>query len=350
MLSTAIEAVVGPFDEYAGQAISDDDSMALIRVQFAGASTDVTEDQLDALLATAEPGRDAGLTVEFAGQVFQDNSFGITVTEVFGVVFAGLVLVITFGSLLAAGMPLLSALLGVGIVVGGITTIAGFTTVSSSAPLLALMIGLAVGIDYALFILSRHRSQLAEGEEPEESAATAVGTAGSAVVFAGITVIIALLGLLVVGIPFLSVMGVGAAFAVLIAIGIATTLLPAFLGLAKHRLKPRAKKERSASKPRVAMGSRWVKGIMRHPWLATIGVVGILGTLAIPALSLDLNLPNNGSEPAGSTQRVAYDLVTEGFGEGFNGPLIVAVDITQTTDIQDDLDEHRRRAPRAARR
>jgi RND superfamily putative drug exporter len=110
-----VEAVVGPFDEYAGEAISDDESMALIRVQFDGPVTDVTEDELDALLATAEPGRDAGLTVEFAGQVFQDNSFGITVTEVFGVIFAGLVLVITFGSLLAAGMPLLSALLGVGI-------------------------------------------------------------------------------------------------------------------------------------------------------------------------------------------------------------------------------------------
>ncbi len=357
-----IEAVMSPFDEYAGEAISDDDSMALIRVQFSGPSTDVTPEQLDALLATADTGRDAGLTVEFAGQVFQDNSFGITVTEIFGVVFAGLVLVITFGSLLAAGMPLLSALLGVGIVVGGITTIAGFTTVSSSAPLLALMIGLAVGIDYALFILSRHRTQLAAGEDPEESAAMAVGTAGSAVVFAGLTVIIALLGLLVVNIPFLSVMGVGAAFAVLIAIGIATTLLPAFLGLAKGRLTPRARRLRSprreltesasadrlgladsvksgvSQKEKRPLGLRWVTGIMKRPWLAVIGVVAVLGTLAIPALSLDLNLPNNGSEPAGSTQRVAYDLVSEGFGEGFNGPLIVAVDITQTTDIVADLD------------
>src|SRR6185312_14545108 len=110
---------------------------------------------------------------------------------------------------------------------------------SSTAPMLALMIGLAVGLDYALFILSRHRTQLARGENPEESAATAVGTAGSAVVFAGVTVIIALLGLLVVGIPFLSVMGVGAAFAVLVAIGVATTLLPALLGLAKGRLTPK---------------------------------------------------------------------------------------------------------------
>jgi RND superfamily putative drug exporter len=214
-----IDSAVSPFSQYAGKAISDDHSMAIIRVQFDGISTDVTEATIDDLVMTGNIAEAAGLRLEFGGQVFQDTSFGITVTEVIGVVFAGLVLVITFGSLLAAGMPLLSALLGVGIVMG-------LTTVSSSAPLLALMIGLAVGIDYALFIVSRHRAQLAQGEDPEESAAMAVGTAGSAVVFAGVTVIIALLGLLVVGIPFLSVMGVGAAVAVFIAMGIATTLIP----------------------------------------------------------------------------------------------------------------------------
>jgi RND superfamily putative drug exporter len=258
------------------------------------------------------------------------------------VIFAGVVLLITFGSLLAAGMPLISAILGVGIVMGGITAFSAFTTVSSSAPLLALMIGLAVGIDYSLFILSRHRTQLARGETPEESAAMAVGTAGSAVVFAGLTVIIALLGLLVVGIPFLSVMGVGAAVAVLVAIGVATTLVPAFLGLAKARLTPktgsRAWRRATASpdaKP--TMGLRWVRGVMKRPILAVVGVVALLGTLAIPALSLDLNLPDGGSQPVGSTQRLAYDLVTKGFGPGYNGPLIVAVDITQTVNIVDDL-------------
>nr|HPM51528.1 MMPL family transporter [Rhodoglobus sp.] len=244
-LVTAIEKVPGidsamsPFDQYAGKAISDDGTMAIIRVQFDGPSTDVTDATIADLKATAEVGTAEGLQVEFGGQVFQETSVAITITEVFGVIFAGVVLVITFGSLLAAGMPLLSALLGVGIVMGAIMTLSAFTTVSSSAPLLALMIGLAVGIDYALFILSRHRTQLAKGEDPEESAAMAVGTAGSAVVFAGVTVIIALLGLLVVGIPFLSVMGVGAAVAVLIAIGVATTLLPALLGLAKGRLIPK---------------------------------------------------------------------------------------------------------------
>ncbi|MBH0008804.1 MMPL family transporter [Salinibacterium sp. SWN1162] len=338
-----IDSAVSPFDEYAGKAISDDHSMAIIRVQFEGVATDVTEATLEELIDTATIGEDADLRVEFGGQVFQDTSFGLTVTEVIGVVFAGLVLVITFGSLLAAGMPLLSALIGVGIVMGLITTLSAFTTVSSSAPLLALMIGLAVGIDYALFIVSRHRAQLAHGEEPEESAAMAVGTAGSAVIFAGVTVIIALLGLLVVGIPFLSVMGIGAAVAVFIAMGVATTLLPALLGLAGARLIPktgsRAQRRFTASADESrSMGARWVRGVTRHPWLATIAVVAILGTVAIPAASLTLSLPDGGSEPEGSTQREAFDLVTEGFGPGYNGPLVVALDITQTIDIQDDLE------------
>ncbi|MGV8897521.1 MAG: MMPL family transporter [Rhodoglobus sp.] len=340
---TGVDSALSPFSEYAGNAISSDGDLAIIRVQLVGSSADVTDATIADLKATAAVGESDGLRVEFGGQVFQDNSVGITITEVFGVLFAGVVLIITFGSLLAAGMPLISALIGVGIVMGAIMMLSAFTTVSSSAPLLALMIGLAVGIDYALFILSRHRTQLARGEDPEESAAMSVGTAGSAVVFAGLTVIIALLGLLVVGIPFLSVMGVGAAVAVLIAIGVATTLLPAFLGLAKGRLAPKTgsrawKRANAEPDKQKSMGMRWVKGVMKHPILATVGVIAILGTLAIPALSLDLNLPDGGSEPAGSTQREAYDLVSEGFGAGYNGPLIVAVDITQTTDILNDLE------------
>jgi RND superfamily putative drug exporter len=343
-----IDSAMSPFDQYAGNAVSDDGTAAIIRIQFDGPATDVTDATLDELTATADTVTSDGLRVEFGGQVFQETEFGITVTEALGVVFAGVVLVITFGSLLAAGMPLLSALIGVGIVMGAITTLSAFTTVSSSAPLLALMIGLAVGIDYALFILSRHRAQLARGDDPEESAAMSVGTAGSAVVFAGITVIIALLGLLVVGIPFLSVMGVGAAVAVLLAIGVATTLLPALLGLAKGRLAPKegsrawrravgAPKKEGGRQPKT-LGLRWVTGVMKRPVLATLGVVAVLGVVAIPALSLDLNLPDGGSQPEGSTQRQAYDLVTDKFGPGYNGPLVVAVDITQTVDIVDDLD------------
>jgi putative drug exporter of the RND superfamily len=334
-----VDTVVTPFDEYAGLAISDDESTALTKVQFAGASTDVTDAAIEQLLDSASIGEDAGMTVAFGGRVLQDETPGITPTEGLGVLFAGVVLVITFGSLLAAGMPLLSAILGVGIAAGGIIGLSAFTEVSSSAPLLAVMIGLAVGIDYSLFIISRHRQQLAEGMEAEESAAMAVGTAGSAVVFAGVTVIIALLGLLVVQIPFLSVMGVGAAAAVLIAIGIATTLVPAFLGLAGARLVPKKRAlARALDHSKPAMGQRWVRLVMKAPLVAVIGVVGILGTLAIPALQLDLNLPDGGSEPEGSTVREAYDLTTEAFGPGFNGPLVIAVDITQTTAILDDLE------------
>jgi putative drug exporter of the RND superfamily len=334
-----VDTVVTPYDKYAGYAISKDESTALTKVQFSGASTDVTDEAKADLLDSAKIGEDAGMTIAFGGRVLQDSTPGITPTEGLGVLFAGIVLVITFGSLLAAGMPLLSAILGVGIAAGGIIGVSAFTEVSSSAPLLAVMIGLAVGIDYSLFIISRHRQQLANGQSPEESTAMAVGTAGSAVVFAGVTVIIALLGLLVVQIPFLSVMGVGAAVAVLIAIGIATTLVPAFLGLAGSRLTPKKRALKRAldhSKP--AMGQRWVRLVMKAPIVAVIGVIGILGTLAIPAMQLDLNLPDGGSEPKGSTVREAYDLTSDAFGPGFNGPLIVAVDITQTTAILDDLD------------
>ncbi|MFD5866702.1 MMPL family transporter [Agromyces sp. NPDC127015] len=338
-----IASVLGPFDEYAGDQVSGDERTAYIQITFDGQVTDVTPETLDEVTATGDIGTDAGLEVAFGGDVFQETSFGLTITEVFGVLFAAVVLIITFGSLLAAGMPLLTALVGVGTAVGGITIVAAFATVSSTAPMLAVMIGLAVGIDYALFILSRHRNQLARGQDPEESAAEAVATAGGAVVFAGLTVIIALLGLLVVGIPFLSVMGVGAAFAVFIAVAGAVTLLPALLGVFGRKLTPkpgsRAHRRANAADEggERTMGRRWVDLVLKAPVVFVVAVVGLLGLAAVPALSLDLNLPN-GSGEAGSTQREAYEMIDDGFGPGYNGPLIVTVDITQTTDIFDDLD------------
>ena len=334
-----VDSVTGPFDEFADGQVSDDGSIAIVRVQLDSASSEVSEATIADLLATAET---VDVRVEFAGQVFQDTTVGLTVTEVLGVLFAGAVLVVTFGSLRAAWMPLATALIGVGIVMGGILALAAVLPVSSSAPLLAVMIGLAVGIDYALFIVSRHRGQLARGMDAAESAAVAVGTAGSAVVFAGATVIIALLGLLVVGVPFLSVMGVGAAFAVLIAIAAAVTLLPAFLGVAGAKLAPREgsrawKRAHPVATTGPTMGRRWVRGVMKRPVLTSISVIAVLGVLSIPAFSLDLNLPDGGSEPAGSTQREAYDLIADAFGPGTAGPLLVTLDITQTTDILDDL-------------
>jgi putative drug exporter of the RND superfamily len=339
-----VASVLGPFDEYAGDQVSADERTAYIQVQFDGPTSQVTDASIDDVTATGETGRDAGLTVAFGGEVFQDTAFGLTITEIFGVLFAGVVLLITFGSLLSAGMPLFTALVGVGATFGGISLVAAFATVSSTAPMLAVMIGLAVGIDYALFILSRHRTQLARGADPADSAAEAVATAGGAVVFAGLTVIIALLGLLVVGIPFLSVMGVAAALAVLIAVLGAVTLLPALLGVFGRRLVPkpgsRAHRRANAADDNGTrtLGRRWVDVVLKAPVVFVVLVVGLLGTAAIPAASLDLNLPSGASEPVGSTQREAYEMIENGFGPGYNGPLIVTVDITQTTDIFDDLD------------
>lgn len=339
-----VVSVLGPFDEFAGKQVSDDSRTAYIQVQFDGPTTEVTPESKDAVVATGEIGEDAGLTVAFGGEVFQDTSFGLTITEVFGVVFAGVVLIITFGSLLSAGMPLLTALVGVGIAFGGISIIAAFAPVSSTAPMLAVMIGLAVGIDYALFILSRHRNQLARGQDPEDSAAESVATAGGAVVFAGLTVIIALLGLLVVGIPFLSVMGVAAAFAVLVAVAGAVTLLPALLGVFGRRMipKPGSRAHRRANADddsgKRTMGRRWVDLVLKAPVVFLVLVIGLLGTAAIPAASIDLNLPSGATAEAGSQEREAYEMIADGFGPGYNGPLIVTVDITQTTDIFADLD------------
>ncbi|MFT2689609.1 MMPL family transporter [Clavibacter zhangzhiyongii] len=311
---------------------------------------------------SAQAASDAGLTVSFGGQVFQDVHYGVTVTEAFGVLFAGLVLVITFGSMLAAGLPLIGALVGVAASSGALLAAARFVTVSSASPLLAVMIGLAVGIDYALFILMRHRTQLANGMPVERSAATAVATAGSAVIFAGVTVIIALLGLLVVQIPFLTVMGLGAAFAVLLAMGVATTLLPAMLGFAGERLRPKEgsraarRATAQAAGTQRTLGARWVAIVTKVPIIPVVIVIGIAGLLAVPASQLQLGLPSGATEPAGSTSRVAYDTVSDAFGPGHNGPLVVLVDITQTTDpigvlgeIGDEIRGPRRRGVRRHR-
>lgn len=341
-----IEEVTSPFDEFAGRALSDDARYAYIAIQFETGPEFVTDAMLDELVATRSLASGTGVTVEYGGTVFQDQQVGLTIAEVFGVAFAGLVLVITFRSFRPAWMPLASAIIGVGIVLGTIFLGAHALTVSSSVPLLAVMLGLAVGIDYSLFILSRHRSQLAAGEDPEESAALSVGTAGNAVVFAGVTVIIALLGLILVGIPFLSVMGVGAAVAVLVAIVAAITLLPALMGLAGESLRPKPSSQAariaamSAETP--SMGRRWVRMVQKRPLVVTLVTSIGLGALALPALSLDLNLPGGGQEPEESTQRKAFDLISEGFGPGYNGPLLIAVDITRTNEILEDLEDIRR--------
>ncbi|WP_347756412.1 MMPL family transporter [Agrococcus sp. ProA11] len=338
-----VATAVGPWDEYAADQVSDDGEYAFAQVQFEPQGAGVTPAGIDELVATADAARATGLTVEFGGQAFQATSVPISWVEGLGVVFAGVVLFVTFWSLLAAGLPLITALVGIGITMGGVLGASALVTVSNSAPLMALMIGLAVGIDYALFILSKHRSQLASGMGVRESGSLAVGTAGTAVVFAGLTVIVALTGLLIVGIPFLSVMGIGAAVSVAIAVAGAATLLPAIMSLLGERLRPKpgSRAARLAARDvdtQPTLGMRWVTGVARRPWFAIVGVLAIVGVVAIPAASLQLALPDNGGEAQGTTQRQAYDMMQDGFGEGSVGPLVVMADITQVTNILGTLD------------
>lgn len=333
----AVEQVVGRLrtapqvanvaDPFQAGAVSPDGRIAYAQVTYRVTPIDVTDEARDALDKAAEPGRAAGLTVEMGGPATEGlpaQSAG----EVIGLAVAAVVLLITFGSLIAAGLPLLNAVLGVGIAMAGITAATGLVDMSSTTPTLALMLGLAVAIDYALFIVSRYRHELRAGRDGEEAAGRAVGTAGSAVVFAGLTVVIALAGLAVVDIPILTEMGVAAGFAVAVAVLIALSLLPALLGFAGDRvLGGRIPGLRGGhGGARAPMGERWARFVVRRPLpVLLLAVVG-MGAVAAPALDLRLGLPGDESKPSHTTQRKAYDLLSQGFGPGFNGPLMVVVD------------------------
>jgi RND superfamily putative drug exporter len=327
-----VEGVVSPF---ASSAIAPDGGAALATVSFDVVRELLEPESLDALQETTAAAEEAGLEVAVGGNVFGTTGVTIGATEFVGVAVAVLVLVLTFGSLLAAGMNLLAAVVGIAVGMGALLLTSNVVTLSSTAPTLALMIGLAVGIDYTLFILSRHRTQLASGLDAEESAARAVGTAGSAVVFAGLTVVIALSGLAVVGIPFLTVMGVGAAGTVLVAVLVALTLLPALLGFAGARLAPKpgsraARRELADAQETTgaggSMGARWTRLVTRRPLVTVLAVLAALAVLAIPAPQLQLALPDNSTAAPDSPERRAYELISENFGPGLNGPLVVLVE------------------------
>ncbi|WP_308123052.1 MMPL family transporter [Streptomyces geysiriensis] len=346
-------------DPYQGNAVSQDGTIAYASVKYDVSGMELEDSTKDALEDAAQQARDAGLTVEIGGDALQAVPH-TGATEVIGIAVAAVVLVITFGSLVAAGLPLLTALIGVGIGVSSITALASALELGSTTSILAMMIGLAVGIDYALFIVSRYRAELAEGREREEAAGRAVGTAGSAVVFAGLTVVIALVGLAVVNIPMLTKMGIAAAGTVAIAVVIALTMVPALLGYAGRRVKPAGAKGRllgrgrksadqateqtEGAQPKANLGTRWARFVVRRPVaVLLLGVVG-LGAAAVPAASLELGLPDDGSQPTSTTQRRAYDLLSEGFGPGFNGPLMVVVDAQGSdapqqvfTDVSDEI-------------
>ncbi|WP_406148269.1 MMPL family transporter [Streptomyces sp. NBC_01012] len=337
-LKSGSDQIASVADPYEANAVSKDGSTAYISVSYKVSSMELTDGTRDSLEDVGHDAQSSGMKVEIGGDALQVMP-ETGATEVIGVAIAAVVLVITFGSLIAAGLPLLTALIGVGIGVSTITALASVLDLGSTTSILAMMIGLAVGIDYALFIVSRYRAELAEGREREEAAGRAVGTAGSAVVFAGLTVVIALVGLAVVNIPMLSKMGFAAAGTVAIAVLIALTLVPAMMGFAGKRVMGRKARKaaeaenRPDAKPNA--GTRWARFVLRRPvWVLLVGVLG-LGAIAVPAASLEMGLPDDGAQPKSTTQRQAYDMLSDGFGPGFNGPLMVVVDTRNSSDGKD---------------
>ena len=334
-----VDEVVTPYNEHIDGLISSNGRAGIARVQLIDTITmsTITEAQKQSLEDQTERVQALipGSQVHLGGEVFSVHIPHISIIEGLGVGVAVIVLLVVLGSITAAAMPVGTALIGVGIAVEIAMIGSRVIEVSSTSLMLAVMISLAVGIDYALFIVSRHRDQLSQGLDPEESAARAVATAGSAVVFAGLTVIIALVGLSISGIPFLGVMGVFSAVGVGVEVLLALTLLPAFLGFAGTRLTPKAAKPRkdgSPATPRFDLRRIWVRLVTAVPLLTIAVVIAALGLLALPAKDLQLALPNSGRNPTSYGDRVTFDVISSEFGIGYNGPLVVTGTIVESDD------------------
>ncbi|MFI6009541.1 MMPL family transporter [Streptomyces sp. NPDC051243] len=326
-----VASVVDPFR---AKAVSEDGRTAYATVTYKVAANDLTDASKSQLAKALGDARDSGLTVEAGGTAMDDGAGAGGTAEVIGVAIAAVVLLVTFGSLAAAGLPLLTAVIGVGVSMATILALSDALGLSTTTGTLAMMLGLAVGIDYALFVVSRYREERGKGRTPQEAAGMAVGTAGSAVVFAGLTVVIALAGLSVVGIPMLTKMGLAAAGAVVVAVLIALTLVPAFLGFWPNAVLSRKarKSGRIEETGDTNGGTRWARFVLRRPLpVLLLGVVG-LGALAVPMTELQLGMPGDEAKSTSTTERRAYDALAEAFGPGFNGPLTVVVDVKGDAD------------------
>ena len=320
-------AVTDPFDP-AQPAVSPDGRIAFATVRYSIDPPGPAEGE--AALDAIEIAREAGLQAELSREVVRGVE-EVEGGEAIGLTVAVIVLLVAFGSVIAAGIPIGSAIFGIFVGLGLVTVMAGFTDVPSVSPLIATMIGIGVGIDYALFVVTRHRGFMAEGKDPVESAALANATAGTAVLFAGSTVVVALIGLVLAGIPSIATMGYASAITVAVAMAGAVTLLPAFLGLAGHRIDRwkigrRVRTGESAKAAHHTLAGRWADHVGRHPWRYAIGSFVVLVAVAAPVLDMRTGLTDDGVAGTEHTYRQAYDLLAAGFGPGFNGPFTIAVD------------------------
>ena len=318
-----------------GVMLASDGSVALFQFQFTVQQMSLPDSVPDSVIEAAKAVEKAGITALPSDSLMSKPAIGST--EAIGIVVAAVVLFMTLGSVVAAGLPLMTALMGVGISVGGAYAFSKMFHMTDLTPVLALMVGLAVGIDYSLFIVNRQRRMILEqGLCAQEAASRAVGTAGSAVFFAGLTVIIALCGMLVIGIGFLSAMALVAALAVLVNVLVALTLLPALLALVGERIcsaKARLKSSNAAQQTRNRAAQRWVTAVVKGRWIIIVGVIVLLGLAAIPVTKMEMGIPSGATANLDTPARQSYDAISDGFGEGFNGPLLLVVEPQGSSDI-----------------
>ncbi|PCC37843.1 RND transporter [Brachybacterium alimentarium] len=342
-----------PFDDLSPGTRTDDDTAIIGQFQMDGQQGSYPEESVDELVDLVESASTPEMEANIGGQVLQDAEVPFGAGEVAGIIIALIILAIVFRSFVPAFIPIVTAIVGVGVSMLAVVALSAGVEIASVTTALGAMLGLAVGIDYALFILSRHRDQLGRGEDVQESIGRALATSGSAVIFAGLTVIVALVGLFVTAIPFLTIMGVAAAATVALSVVVALTMLPALMGIMGEHLRPRKIRRLMAEndgvlppvedthRRRRPFGTGWIRLVTKVPALTILVVVIGVGALAIPIKDLELALPDLGTEQPGTPARDTYDLIAEEFGPGYNGPLLVTADIINTTDplgVVDDLE------------
>ncbi|MFF6813904.1 MMPL family transporter [Streptomyces sp. NPDC012403] len=333
-----VTAVSGPYDDQGAGRVSADGRTAYATVTFDDQAKDIDAGEAAAVVETAEAAETDGLRVELSGSAVElGESSGGHTAEIVGVLVAAVVLFLAFGSLAASLLPIATALVGVGTAYAGIVLLGHVMTVADFAPMLGMLIGLGVGIDYALFIVTRHRRGLKRGLTVTEAATNAVATTGRAVVFAGATVCIALLGMLILRLNFLNGVAIAASLTVVLTVAASVTLLPALLSFIGMRALSRRERRRLAEhgpEPELPTGfaARWSAFVERHPKLLGAVAVGVMAVLALPTLSLHLGTSDQGNDPKASTTRQAYDLLADGFGPGVNGPLTLVTHVDGAED------------------
>lgn len=342
-----VNSVISPIDQ--PTFISHSGTIAYAQVQLKEASGSITAKTLIDIQAAITSARMNGLHIETGADLVSKTPGEILgIGEIGGVVLALVVLLITLGSLTAAGMPIITAIIAIGISMAGLFSMSRLININATTPVLAVMLGLAVGIDYSLFIINKYRRLALDGYEYEAAAAKAVGTAGNAVIFAALTVVIALAALSIVQVPFMTLMGLSGAATIAVAALVSISLVPAMLGLAGRRVfnkKTRAKVEAAQklgaktihSVNSNSMWYKWGQHITSHPIIALVVSVVIIGIIALPVKDLKLGLPTDQYAATSTTQKKAYDLLTEGFGVGFNAPLTIVVEGLPTVSHADKL-------------